>query len=189
MKSNQYKTQLGGAPFAAKYATLETDITTTMGTQTTSNTTVKTAAGTVKTSRLPVENALMTAMFSVGKQFFPDITKCLTYFDFSLLYGDGTNPTVLKSGSVLAHTILLCIGDLIVPKSVFILKNKSDLPQQYFATHVLNGVMVGVAIDVPAHSEKEVPYAGFGSADMLFLYIKNDTDFAGKWEVSMQVRK
>ena len=189
VKANQYKTQLGGAPFAARYATFETNITTTMGTQTTSNTTVKTAAGTVKTSRVPVENALMTAMFSVGKQFFPDMTKCLTYFDFSLLYGDGTNPTVLKSGLVLAHTTLLCIGDLIVPKSVFILKNKSDLPQQYFGAHVLNGVMVGIAIDVPAHTDREVTFPEFGSAEMLFLYVKNSTDFAGKWEVSMQVGK
>ncbi len=189
VKANQYKTQLGGAPFAARYATFETDITNTMGTQTTSNTTVKTSIGTVKTSRLPVENALMTAMFSVGKQFFPDVTKCLTYFDFSLLYGDGTNPIVEKSGLVLAHTTLLCIGDLIVPKSIFTLKNKSDLPQQYFGAHVLNGVMVGILIDVPAHTEKEVAYAGFGSADMLFLYIKNDTDFAGKWEVSMVMGK
>ena len=189
VKANQYKAQLGGAPFAARYATFETNITTTMGTQTVSNTTVKTGAGTVKTSRLPVENALMTAMFSVGKQFFPDITKCLTYFDFSLLYGDGTNPIVEKSGLVLGHTVLLCIGNLIVPKSIFILKNKSDLPQKYFAAHVLNGAMVGVVIDVPAHTEKEVPFAEFGSADMLFLYIKNDTDFAGKWEVSMKVGK
>ena len=189
VKANQYKTQLGGATFAARYATFETDITTTMGTQTTSNTTVKTSIGTVKTSRVPVEEALMTTMFSVGKQFFPDITKCLTYFDFSLLYADGTNPTVEKSGLVLANTIMLCIGDLIVPKSVFVLKNKSDLPQQYFATHVLNGVMVGVAIDVLAHTEKEVPFAEFGSADMLFLYVKNETDFAGNWYARMQVGK
>ena len=189
VKANQYKSQLGGATFAARYATFETDITTTMGTQTTSNTTVKTSIGTVKTSRIPVEEALMTTMYAVGKHFFPDVTKCLTYFDFSLLYADGTNPTVEKSGLVMANTIMLCIGNLIVPKSVFVLKNKSDMPQQYFATHVLNGAMVGVAIDVPAHTEKEVAFAEFGSADMLFLYVKNETDFAGNWYARMQVGK
>ena len=189
LKANQYKAQLGGAPFAARYAAFDADIVTNLATQNTSNTTVKAVIGTVKTSRLPVEEALMTAMYAVGYHCFPNIIKCQTYFDFSLLYGDGTNPIVEKSGSVLAHTLLLCIGDLIVPKSVFTLKNKSDMPLQYFATHVLNGVMVGVAIDVPAHSEKEVLFAEFGSADMLFLYIKNDTDFAGKWEVSMVVGK
>ena len=189
LKANQYKSQLGGAPFAARYAGFDADIVTNLDTQNTSDTTVKAVIGKVKTSRLPVENALITAMYAVGYHFFPDITKCHTYFDFSLLYGDGTNPTVLKLGTVLAHTSLLCIGDLIVPKSIFTLKNKSDLPQQYFAAHVLNGAMVGMAIDLPAHTEKEVPFAGFGSADMLFLYVKNSTDFAGKWEVSMQVGK
>jgi hypothetical protein len=90
---------------------------------------------------------------------------------------------------VLANTILLCIGDLIVPKSIFVLKNKSDMPLQFFATHVLNGVMVGVAIDVPAHTEKEVPFAEFGSADMLFLYVKNDTAYAGNWYAKMTAAK
>ena len=189
VKANQYKSQLGGATFAARYAGFEADVTTALGKKTDSNTAVKAVIGTVKTSRVPVEEALMTTMYAVGKQFFPDITKCLTYFDFSLLSPDGTNPTVEKSGIVLANAILLCIGDLIVPKSIFVLKNKSDMPQQYFATHVLNGAMVGVAIDVPAHTEKEVPFAEFGSADMLFLYVKNDTDYAGNWYARMQVGK
>ncbi len=189
VKANQYKTQLGGVPFATRYAGFETDVTAALGDKTDSNTVVKAVIGTVKTSRVPVEEALMTTMFSVGKEFFPDITKCLTYFDFSLLTGDGTNPTVEKSGLVLANTIMLCIGDLIVPKSVFVLKNKSDLPLQFFATHVVNSVMVGVAIDMPAHTEKEVPFAEFGSADMLFLYVKNDTDYAGNWYAKMQISK
>jgi hypothetical protein len=96
---------------------------------------------------------------------------------------------MVKSGVVAGNSSIVCIDSSIVAKSIFVLKNKSDLPQQYYATQVVNGAMVGVLIDVAAHTEKTVPYAEFGSADMLFLYVKNSTDYSGSWEVKMELGK
>lgn len=188
-KANQYKSTLGGAPFAALFAGYETNITAAIGTQNTSKGTLKTTRGAVKTSRVPLENACTTAMYSVGKAFSPDFVKCNTYFDFGLLYSDLPATTMVKSGSVAGNSDMVCIDTSIIERSIFVLKNKSDLPLQFYGTHVVNGVMVGVAIDLAPHTEKTVPFAGFDSLDMLFLYVKNTTDFAGNWEVKMELAK
>ncbi len=65
------------------------------------------------------------------------------------------------------------------------LKNKSDFPVTFFATHVLNGAMVGMPIVVQQHHDTVVTFADFGAADMLFLYVKDETDYAGNWEVKV----
>lgn len=143
----------------------------------------------MKTSRVTVENAVCVALYSIGKAFAPDYVKCNTYFDFNLLYSDLPATTMLRSGTVAGNSTIVCINSGIIAKSIFVIKNKSDLPQQYYGTQVVNGVMVGVVIDVPAHSEKTVPFAAFGSTDMLFLYVKNTTAFSGNWEVQMELAK
>ena len=60
---------------------------------------------------------------------------------------------------------------------------KSDFPLTYYAAHTLNGPIEGTPIVVPPHRETVCTFAEFGAADMLFLYVKNDTAFAGNWEV------
>jgi hypothetical protein len=189
VKSAQYQATLGGAPFAALFAGYESVISAAITNQNQSKGNLKTTRGSVKTSRLPVETACLVGMYSVGKAFAADFVKCNTYFDFGLLYSDVPSTTMVKSGSVAGNTSIVCIDNSIVEKSIFVLKNKSDLPLQFYGTQVLNGVMVGVAIDMAAHTEKTAPFAEFGSADMLFLYVKNDTAFAGNWEVKMELAK
>ncbi len=189
VKSAQYQATLGGAPFAALFAGYETNIAGALTGQNQSKGTLKTTRGSVKTSRLPVENACLGAMYSVGKAFSPDFVKCNTYFDFGLLYSDVPSTTMVKSGSVAGNTDMVCIDTSIIARSIFVLKNKSDLPLQFYATHVVNGVMVGIGIDLLAHTEKTVPFAEFDSLDMLFLYVKNSTAFAGNWEVKMELAK
>ena len=88
VKADQYQSTLGGAPFAALFAGYETSITDALKTQNQTKGSVRTVRGSVKTSRLPVENAITGAMYSVGKQFNPDYIKCATYFDFVLLFSD-----------------------------------------------------------------------------------------------------
>ncbi len=187
VKANQYKATLGGTAFADLFASYETLITDSLATQNESKGTLKTTRGSIKTSRLPVEISCLIAMYSIGKAFAPDFIKCNTYFEFGQLYSDLPSTTVLRMGMVAGNSTAICIDSAIVAKSVFVIKNKSDLPQQYYGTQVLNGVMVGVLIDLPAHSEVTVPFAAFGSTDMLFLYVKNSTDFNGNWEVQMSL--
>ena len=189
VKTSQYESTLGGAPFAALFAGYESVIAAAILAQNQSKGTLRTTRGSIKTSRLPVETACLVAMYSIGKAFAPDFVKCNTYLDFNLLYTDLPSTTMLRSGIVAANSSMVCIDTAIVAKSVFVMKNKSDLPLQYYATHVVNGTMVGILIDVAAHTEKTVPFAGFGSADMLFLYVKNSTDYAGGWEVKMEIVK
>jgi len=186
VKSNQYKTTLGGAPFAALFAGYETLVTGALVSQDKSKGTLRSTRGAVKVSRLPVEDACIGAMYGVGKVYSPNFVKCNSFFDFSLLYSDLPSTTMLRLGIVAGNATALCIDNGIVAKTVFVIKNKSDLPQQYFGTHVLNGAMVGVLVNVPARSEKTEPFGAFGSADMLFLYVKNSTDYSGNWEVRME---
>ena len=189
VKAAQYQSTLGGAPFADLFAGYETSITDALKTQNQTKGSVRTVRGSVKTSRLPVENAISGAMYSVGKQFNPDYIKCATYFDFVLLFSDIPSTTTIKTGNVAGTSDMVCLDAGIVPKSIFVLKNKSDLPLSFYATHVVNGTMVGMSIDVAAHLEKIITFPEFGSADMLFLYVKNATPYSANWEVRLEEGK
>ena len=182
-KATEYMASLGGAPFAAIFTTLETNITTAIGAQNTGKAVVKTITSSVITNRGPVEDETMKAMYAVGLQCWPNQSLCRSYFDFSLLFGVNTHPSVVVTGVAAANANTLCVGAGIVTTSVFTLKNKSDVPFTFFATHVVNGAMVGVPVIVLAHHETVMAFAEFGAADMLFLYVKNETDYAGNWEV------
>ena len=186
VKTELYKASLGGAPFASLFAGYETTINTSLVSQNKSQGKLKKSQGSVHKSRVPVEDACMGAMYSVGKAFASDFVTCNTYFNFSLLYSDLPSTTILRLGVVPGNATALCIDSAIVSKSVFLIKNKSDLPQQYYGTKVLNGEMVGILIDVAAHTDKTVHFTEFGSADILFLYVKNNTDYSGNWEVKME---
>ena len=182
-KATQYMASLGGAPFALIFTTLETNITTAIGLQNTDKSVVKTITSSVITNRAPVEDATMKAMYAVGLQFWPNQAACRSYFDFSLLFSVNTHPSVLKSGIATALANTLCIGTGILPTSIFTLKNKSDFPVTFFGAHTANGPAVGIEIEVPAHSQNVSTFLDFGAADMLFLYVKNETTFDGNWEV------
>jgi hypothetical protein len=176
---------LGGAPFAAIFTTLETNITAAIGAQNTKKSVVKTITSTVINNREPVETATMKAMYAVGLQFWPNQATCRSYFDFSLLFGVNTHPSVVKTGIVNANSNQLCVDSGIIATSVFTLKNKSDFPVTFFATHILNGTMVGTPIVVLAQHNTVSTFLEFGAADMLFLYVKNETEYAGNWEVKV----
>ena len=184
-KTTQYKATLGGQPFADIFTELETEITSAIGTQNVGKSKVFSITGDVIISRIPVEDALMKAMFKVGDKFWPNQTACRSYFDFSLLIGKNNSSSVVKTGLVLAETTFLCIGEDIVANSVFTLKNKADFPVIFFAAHVVDGELVGVSVTLPAHTQRVMTFAEFGAKDMLFLYIKNATIYSGNWEVRM----
>ncbi len=184
-KATEYKTTLGGQPFADIFTGLENDITTAITTQNKGKSKVFAISGDIIISRIPVEDALMKAMFTVGGKFWPDRTTCLTYFDFSLLVGRNKSRAIVKTGLVLAESTSLCIGENIVSNSVFTLKNKADFPNKFFATHVVDGAEVGNSVILPARTQRVMTFADFGATDMLFLYIQNDTVYSGNWEVRM----
>jgi hypothetical protein len=176
---------LGGAPFAAIFTTLETNITAAIGAQNTKKSVVKAITGTVINNREPVETATMKAMYAVGLQFWPNQVTCRSYYDFSLLFGVNTHPSVVKSGIVNANANALCVESGIIATSVFTLKNKADFPVTFFATHVLSGTMVGTPIVVLPHHDTVITFHDFNAPDMFFLYVKNETDYAGNWEVKV----
>jgi hypothetical protein len=184
-KATEYMSTLGGAPFALIFTNLETNITAAIGAQNTKKSVVKAITGSVITNRAPVEDATMKAMYAVGLQFWPNQVTCRSYYDFSLLFGVNTHPSVVKTGVVNANANALCVDAGIVATSVFTLKNKSDFPVTFFATHILNGTMVGTPIVVLPHHDTVITFSEFGAADMLFLYVKNETDYAGNWEVKV----
>ena len=184
-KATEYMSSLGGAPFAAIFTTLETNITTAIGAQNTKKSVVKAITGTVINNREPVETATMKAMYAVGLEFWPNQVTCRSYYDFSLLFGVNTHPSVVKTGIVNANASALCVESGIITTSVFTLKNKSDFPVTFFGAHTLNGAMVGEPIVVLPHHDTVIAYTEFNAPDMLFLYVKNETDFAGNWEVKV----
>ena len=182
-KATEYMSSLGGAPFAAIFTTLETNITTAIGGQNTGKAVLKTITSSVITNRAPVEDETMKTMYAVGFQCWPNQSLCRSYFDFSLLFGVNTHPSVVETGVAAANANTLCVGTGIVATSVFTLKNKADFPVTFFGTHVVDGAMVGVSEVVLPHHETVMTFHEFGATDMLFLYVKNETDYAGNWEV------
>ena len=184
-KATEYMSSLGGAPFAAIFTNLEAGITAAIGAQNTKKSVVKNITSTVITNRAPVEDETMKAMYAVGLQFWPNQATCRSYYDFSLLFGVNTHPSVVKTGVVNANANALCVDAGIIATSVFTLKNKSDFPVTFFATHIVNGAMVGTPIVVLAHHDTVIAFSEFGAADMLFLYVKNETVYAGNWEVKV----
>jgi len=184
-KATQYMASLGGAPFAAIFTTLETNITAAISAQNTGKAVVKTITSTVYNNRAPVEDATMKAMYAVGLQCWPNGEACRSYFDFSLLFGVKTHQGVVETGIAAPGANTLCIGTGIVATAVFTLKNKSDFPVTFFAAHTSNGAAVGTPIVVLAHHDTVITFKEFGAADMLFLYVKNETIYAGNWEVRM----
>jgi len=185
VKATQYKSQLGGLPFANIFTGFETNITAAIGVQNTGKAVVKTITGEVLNNRAPVEDQAMKAMYLVGAKFWPNQAACRSFFDFSLLFGIKNHPGIDASGIATANASSVCIGTDILPTSVFTLKNISDFPLTFFAAHTANGPAVGTAIVVPPHNQNVSAFADFDAADMLFLYVKNETDFAGNWEVRM----
>ena len=183
VKATEYMASLGGAPFAAIFTTLETNITAAIGTQNTGKSVVKTITSEVLTNRTPVENQTMKAMYEVGSQFWPNQATCRSYFDFSLLFGVATHPSVVESGVAVPLSNTLCIGTGIVPTSVFTLKNKSDFPLTFFGAHTADGPVDGRSFTIQPHDQNVCAFTEFGAADILFLYVKNETAFAGSWEV------
>ena len=184
-KATEYKTTLGGQPFADLFTELETAITTALGAQDKKKSNVNAITSDLIVSRQPVEDQLMKAMFTVGATFWPNQATCRSYFDFSVLYGKNNSQSVVESGIVLTMASAVCIAKDIDPTSVFTMKNKSDFPVTFFAAHVEKGEEVGVPIIVPPHSQHVNTFAEFKAADMLFLYVKNDTAYSGNWEVRM----
>ena len=184
-KATEYMSSLGGAPFALIFTNLEAGITAAIGAQNTKKSVVKNITSTVINNREPVETATMKAMYAVGLEFWPNQTTCRSYYDFSLLFGVNTHPSVVKTGIVNANANALCVDAGIIATSVFTLKNKADFPVTFFATHVLNGTMVGTEIVVLAHHDTVIAFPEFDAADMLFLYVKNETAYAGNWEVKV----
>ena len=184
-KATEYKTTLGGQPFADIFTGLETGITTALGAQDVKKANVHNITTDLIVSRQPVEDQLMKAMFTVGAKFWPNQAVCRSYFDFSVLYGKNNSQSVVESGVVPSMSSTLCIGTGIDPSAIFTLKNKSDFPVTFFAAHVVDGVEVGVPIDLPPHSKHVSTFAEFKAQDMLFLYVKNGTPYSGNWEVRM----
>jgi len=183
VKATEYMSTLGGAPFAAIFTTLETNITASIGTQNTNKSGVKTVTSAVINNRQPVEDQLMKVMFAVGLQFWPNQATCRSYFDFSLLFGVNTHPSVVETGVAIPLSNTLCIGTGIVATSVFVLKNKSDFPLTFFGAHTENGPVDGRSFTIQPHDQNVCAFSEFGAADILFLYVKNATAFAGNWEV------
>ena len=184
-KTTEYKATLGGQPFADIFTDLETGITNALEAQDVKKANVHNITTDLIVSRKPVEDQLMKAMFMVGAKFWPNQAVCRSYFDFSVLYGKNNSQSVVEKGEVLTMSTALCVGTGINPSAVFTLKNKADFPVTYFAAHVVDGAEVGVPIVVPPHSQQVSTFAEFKAADMLFLYVKNDTAFTGNWEVRM----
>jgi len=185
VKATEYMATLGGAPFAAIFTTFETNITAALGTQNTGKSVVKTITSEVITNRSPVEDQTMKAMYAVGLQFWPNQATCRSYFDFSLLFGVASHPSVVESGVATALSNTLCIGTGIVATSVFTLKNKSDFPLTFFGAHTADGPVDGRSFTIQPHDQNVCAFTEFGAADILFLYVTNATAFAGNWEVRM----
>jgi len=186
-KATEYKTSLGGQPFADIFTGLETGITNALGAQDVKKTSVSNITTDLIVSRKPVEDQIMKAMFTVGAKFWPNQAICRSYFDFTVLYGKNHSTSVVESGAVLTKSFALCIGKDIDSRAVFTLRNKSDFPLTFYATHVIDGAIVGVPVLVPEHSQHVNTLADFKAADMLFLYVKNETDYSGNWEVRMDL--
>jgi len=184
-KANQYKDSIGGQTVATMFTNYETQITNAITTQNKKKSGVSKVAAEVVNSREPVEISLMKALFKVGDAFCPDYKKCASYFDFSLLYGTNRSRSIVKKGTVAAKGNTLCNDKNINERSIFTIKNLSDLPLEFFGTHAKDGDQVGVSVIVPPHTEHFTPFAEFGADDMLFLYVKNDTAFEGSWEVRL----
>lgn len=186
VKTNQYKDSItGGAAVAAMFATFETQISDAITAQNKKKSKVNQVASDVVVIREPVENALMKALFKVGDTFYPDKEKCNSYFDFSLLYGANRSKSIVKKGAAAAKSATLCIDKRITDRSIFTIKNLSDFPLEFYGTHNKDGDQVGVSVIVPPHTEHFTPFSEFGADDILFLYVKNDTEFDGNWEVRM----
>lgn len=183
--AKNYEAKLGGTTFSALFANLDKQIEDAINEQTKRKTKVAKVSGDVINSRHPIEDELMKVLYLIGATFWPDLVKCNSFFDFSLLFGSNHSNAIVNEGSVEAKSTALCIDVNIVPQSIFTLRNVSDLPQTYFATHYLGGAAVGIPILVPPQSEHVAPFTEFGATDMLYLYVKNDTDFKGDWEVRM----
>ncbi len=184
-KATEYKMTLGGQSFADLFNGLETAINTALGAQDTKKSNVSSITTDLIVSRQPVEDQLMKAMFTVGAKFWPNQTICRSYFDFSVLYGKKNSQSVVEHGVVLTKSSAVCIDTGIDPSAIFTMKNKSDFPLTFFATHIVDGEAVGVSFVLEPHTQQVNTFADFKAADMLFLYVKNETEYSGNWEVRM----
>ena len=184
--ANKYKTQLGGAPFAAIFSGYDSTINASLGTQIGKKGAVKTISSDILVMRSPVEDALMAVMFAVGKKYGPNWVKCNSFFDFSLLFGSHHTTGITVKGTLDAKATIECSNDPVNDYETFILKSKTTGKFSFFLSAVLLGPAVGDNILVLPKTTHTAVFTDFNAPTGKYLNVLNTSDAQADWEVKME---
>ena len=181
----KYKDQLGGDTFAALFTGYQTSISASLDDQTGNKSAVKTVTKEIITERAPVENALMSVMFAVGHKFWPDENKCMSFFDFSLLFAPHHSTGNDFKGSLKPMATANCLTVLLKDTNILEL-SAFAFPLSYYLSETKNGPAVGTKIQVAANTTHSTPFAEFAAPAGQYLNVTNISDFKVNWEVKVE---
>ena len=181
----KYKDLLGGDAFAALFTGYQTSISAKLDAQTGNKSAVKTVTKEIITERAPVENALMRVMFAVGHQFWPDDNKCMSLFDFSLLFPPHHSTGNDFKGTLNSMATTNCLKVVLKETNILAL-SAFAFPLSYYLSETKNGPAVGTKILVAANTIHNAPFAEFAAPTGLYLNVTNMSDAKVKWEVKVE---
>jgi len=184
--AEKYKATLGGASFAAIFSGYNTSIIAALGNQTDKKGVAKTINSDIITNRTPVEEALMDVMYTIGKLYFPNWDKCMSFFDFSLLNAAHHTKGSINSGVLTSLAKSNCLDVAITNTTTFLLKNPNIVPLYYYLSNEKNGMMTGVEIEIKPNMNYVATFSEFGTESGMYLNVINKTDYTVNWEVHVE---
>lgn len=177
-----------GAPLTATLQGFATDYVTARDAQQQQMGTVDANRSERSTNRSALELGLLTTVHTIAATFPGDVQKCLSFFQFNLLFAQTKHKHKLFSGIIAADSTIMVLNRLFTDNTVITLRNTDDNAGFFvwLSATSNNGTVPPEAIELNPGESKQVKPSELGPLTNPFLLIHNSSSVnEGAWQVEV----